>query len=131
MASRKLTDASPKLQAAYTFSKKAFEVKYPELEVFITCTYRSHEEQNKLYRNASDGVDNDKDGKIDEYDEKVTNAKAGQSIHNYGLAWDIVLLFDKNGDGQLDEEERAAMRALMPQRGSGQPGNRRNRDLII
>ena len=25
---------------------------------------------------------------------KVTNADAGQSIHNYGLAFDIVLLYD-------------------------------------
>lgn len=30
---------------------------------------------------------------------KVTNAKGGQSIHNYGLAIDIVLLVDTNKDG--------------------------------
>lgn len=30
---------------------------------------------------------------------KVTNADAGQSIHNYGLALDIVLLVDTNNDG--------------------------------
>jgi peptidoglycan L-alanyl-D-glutamate endopeptidase CwlK len=30
---------------------------------------------------------------------KVTNAKGGQSIHNYGLSFDIVLLYDKNNDG--------------------------------
>jgi len=29
----------------------------------------------------------------------VTNAKGGQSIHNYGLAFDIVILYDLNGDG--------------------------------
>ena len=29
---------------------------------------------------------------------KVTNAKGGQSIHNYGLAFDIVLLYDKDGN---------------------------------
>ncbi len=29
----------------------------------------------------------------------VTKAKGGQSIHNYGLALDIVLLKDTNGDG--------------------------------
>lgn len=34
---------------------------------------------------------------------KVTNAKAGQSYHNYGAAFDIVLLYDKNGDGIFEE----------------------------
>jgi peptidoglycan L-alanyl-D-glutamate endopeptidase CwlK len=33
---------------------------------------------------------------------KVTNAKGGQSIHNYGLAWDIVLLIDKDGNGTYE-----------------------------
>lgn len=30
---------------------------------------------------------------------RVTNAKGGSSYHNYGLAFDIVMLYDKNGDG--------------------------------
>jgi len=34
---------------------------------------------------------------------KVTNAKAWQSIHNYGLAFDIVLLYDNDGDGKFEE----------------------------
>lgn len=34
---------------------------------------------------------------------KVTNAKAGQSYHNYGLAFDVVLLYDKNLDGNFEE----------------------------
>lgn len=32
----------------------------------------------------------------------VTNAKGGQSYHNYGLAVDIVLLKDTNGDGKFE-----------------------------
>lgn len=32
----------------------------------------------------------------------VTNAKAGQSYHNYGLAVDIVLLVDKDGNGTYE-----------------------------
>jgi peptidoglycan L-alanyl-D-glutamate endopeptidase CwlK len=32
----------------------------------------------------------------------VTKAKGGQSIHNYGLALDIVLIKDTNGDGKVD-----------------------------
>lgn len=42
----------------------------------FTATYRSFEEQNKLFNQRP----------------KVTNAKGGQSIHNYGLAFDIVIL---------------------------------------
>jgi peptidoglycan L-alanyl-D-glutamate endopeptidase CwlK len=33
---------------------------------------------------------------------KVTNAKGGQSIHNYGLAIDIVLIKDKDGNGTFE-----------------------------
>ena len=32
----------------------------------------------------------------------VTNAKGGQSVHNYGLAFDIVILLDKDGDGKFE-----------------------------
>lgn len=47
----------------------------------FTHTYRSIEDQNKLYNQKP----------------KVTNAKGGQSIHNYGLAFDIVILKEING----------------------------------
>ena len=33
---------------------------------------------------------------------KVTNAKGGQSYHNYGLAFDIVLLIDKDKNGSFE-----------------------------
>ncbi len=33
---------------------------------------------------------------------KVTNAKGGQSYHNFGLAFDIVLLLDKDGNGTYE-----------------------------
>jgi peptidoglycan L-alanyl-D-glutamate endopeptidase CwlK len=32
----------------------------------------------------------------------VTNAKGGQSIHNYGLAFDIVILLDKDNNGTFE-----------------------------
>lgn len=32
----------------------------------------------------------------------VTKAKGGQSYHNYGLAFDIVLLVDKDGNGSFE-----------------------------
>lgn len=34
---------------------------------------------------------------------KVTNARGGQSIHNYSLAFDIVLLYDNDGNGTFEE----------------------------
>lgn len=51
-------------------------------------TLRTFAEQNALYSQGrtSPGA-------------KVTNAKGGQSWHNYGLAIDIVLLQDKDGNG--------------------------------
>lgn len=33
---------------------------------------------------------------------KVTNAKSSQSYHNYGLAIDVVLLIDKDGNGTFE-----------------------------
>ena len=57
--------------------------------------FRTWKEQDDLYNYPFDGKDNDRDGKIDEADEKVTNAQAGKSYHNYGLAIDVVEI--KNG----------------------------------
>jgi peptidoglycan LD-endopeptidase CwlK len=54
-------------------------------------TLRTIEEQNELYAQGRT-----KPGKI------VTNAKGGQSFHNYGLAFDIVLLVDKDKNGSFE-----------------------------
>ena len=51
------------------------------IDVIITGTYRSIEEQNRLY-----AIGRTVPGK------KVTNAKGGQSMHNYRLAFDCVPL---------------------------------------
>jgi peptidoglycan L-alanyl-D-glutamate endopeptidase CwlK len=48
--------------------------------------YRSVEEQNKLFAKRP----------------KVTNAMGGQSIHNYGLAFDIVILKDKDNNSTFE-----------------------------
>jgi peptidoglycan L-alanyl-D-glutamate endopeptidase CwlK len=48
-------------------------------DLIVTCTLRSNDEQTALYAQGRT-----KPGHI------VTNAKAGQSAHNYGLALDIV-----------------------------------------
>jgi len=52
----------------------------------FSYVYRSPEEQHALFLQRP----------------KVTNADSWQSIHNYGLAFDIVLLYDKNNDGTFE-----------------------------
>lgn len=59
---------------------------------YVKCrfayTLRTFDEQNTLYT-----IGRTKPGK------KVTNAKGGDSFHNYGCAIDIVLLIDKDKNG--------------------------------
>lgn len=54
-------------------------------------TLRTMSEQEALYAQGRT-----KPGNI------VTNAKAGSSYHNYGLAFDIVLLYDKDNNGTFE-----------------------------
>ena len=57
-----------------------------DVRLRFAYVYRSIEEQNALYAKRP----------------KVTNAKGGQSIHNYGLAFDIVILKDKDNNGTFE-----------------------------
>lgn len=75
MSSRSLTDLHPLFQPkAHEFVAAATSA---GLDVLIYCTQRSLTEQADLY-----ACGRTKPGKI------VTNAKPGQSAHNYGLAFD-------------------------------------------
>lgn len=56
--------------------------------------YRSNAEQDALYNKRP----------------KVTNAKGGQSIHNYGLAFDIVIMYDNDGNGTFEEASWSMIR---------------------
>lgn len=60
------------------------------IDFIVTSVYRSIEEQDKLFLRPFDGIDNDKDGLVDEANEKITNARGGQSYHNWRCAFDIV-----------------------------------------
>lgn len=53
----------------------------------FSWVYRTEKEQNILFKKRP----------------KVTNAKAWQSLHNYGLAFDIVLLYDNDGNGDFEQ----------------------------
>ena len=66
----------PKVKAlALELQKRAKEV---GIDIIFTCTLRSVAEQNKLYARGRTLP-----GKI------VTNARGGESLHNYGVAFDI------------------------------------------
>lgn len=81
----------PKLrEEAILIYKEAVRITPVGVHPFITDTLRSFEESDALYNQPWDGKDNDHDGRIDEKDEKVTNAPGGRSYHNYGLAFDFV-----------------------------------------
>ena len=60
----------------------------------LAYVYRSNKLQDELYNKRP----------------KVTNAKGGQSIHNYGLAFDIVLLYDNDGNGTFEEASWSQIR---------------------
>lgn len=91
MPSRRLEDLDKTLVVAWEKAEKEFEiVKNNKVNVIITCTYRTCEEQNTLYAQGRTTK-----GK------KVTNAKCGQSMHNKypSLAFDIAFLkLDKTLD---------------------------------
>lgn len=80
--SKNLEDLHPYVK--YLAEKFIQECKKQRIDVLIYSTFRSKEEQDKLYsqgRTASG--------------EKVTNAKGGYSYHNYGLAFDCVPIINK------------------------------------
>lgn len=61
-------------------------------------TLRTNAEQDALYAQGRTKLFDNTGKRLG----VVTNAKGGQSIHNYGLAFDIVLLLDKDGDGTFE-----------------------------
>ena len=65
--------------------------KHDGIDVLITSTFRDAESQNALYAQGRTTA-----GK------KVTNAKAGQSFHNYRVAFDFVPIV--NGKAQWNDK---------------------------
>ena len=77
ITSRNLTDLHPKVKKLAQAFKDA--CKAQGIEILIYCTYRDNEAQNALYAQGRTVK-----GKI------ITNAKGGDSFHNYRLAFDFV-----------------------------------------
>ena len=79
MASRSLDDLT---QRAHELCLKWLaDCKQEGIDVLVYCTYRDGKEQDELY-----AIGRTKPGKI------VTNARAGDSWHNWHRAWDAVPL---------------------------------------
>ena len=74
--SRSLSDLNPKVAAMC--SEFINRCKAQHIDILITSTYRDAESQNALYAQGRTAP-----GK------KVTNAKAGQSYHNWKVAFDF------------------------------------------
>lgn len=89
ISSRKIEDLRPEVQAL----AKAFVAKAKDegIDVLIYCTLRDFECQAELYSQGRT-----KPGRI------VTNARPGDSWHNYGVAWDCVPLI--NGKAAWDDD---------------------------
>ena len=95
MASRKIEDLhqlfQPMVQELLSKGQKAIDSKFSGWKFFITDGFRSLEEQTKLYAQGRTAPG-----------DTVTNAKAGQSAHNYGLAIDCA--FQKDGKLSYDSK---------------------------
>lgn len=79
--------------------KKANKLLGKNVRLRFSYVLRTFQEQNHLYALGRTEVNPDGKSKSKPLGNIVTNSKGGQSIHNYGLAFDIVLLIDKNNDG--------------------------------
>lgn len=103
MASRRIMDLAPRVRTKVLQAMAAWEA--AGLDVLVTCTYRSNEEQDALYAQGRTTP-----GRI------VTHARAGQSKHNWledgkpaALAVDIVplrsgkLVWGTSGNGIDDD----------------------------
>lgn len=84
MPSRRIEDLHPSVQPLI---KQLVGKKFGDWEAYITCTLRTPAEQDTLYAQGRT-----KPGNI------VTNARGGQSMHNYGVAADFAF---KNAKWQV------------------------------
>lgn len=90
--SRDKKDLHPTLAEAYDMACSEYKSRHPnDPQPFLTCTNRSNEEQQRLYDQPHNGKDDNGNGIIDDASEKVTQAKPGESPHNYipSFAFDV------------------------------------------
>ena len=85
----RIKTAHPKLRSALLEQyKEVSALLPPNVMLRFAYVYRTPEEQSKLFKQRP----------------KVTNANSWQSIHNYGLAFDIVLIIDGKASWTVGKE---------------------------
>ena len=85
----RINTAHPKLRSALLENyKEVSALLPPNVMLRFAYVYRTPEEQSKLFKQRP----------------KVTNANSWQSIHNYGLAFDIVLIIDGKASWNVGKE---------------------------
>lgn len=94
--SRNPADLHPELRRRWEAAAAQWAAKHPELSVILTQGLRTHAEQDALYAQGRS-----KPGKV------VTNAKGGQSMHNYGLAFDVAF---RDAKGKIDWDDLTPFR---------------------
>lgn len=83
----RIDKAHPRIKELLLNQYKEINKRLPKnCRLRFSHVYRSPEEQDKLFAQKP----------------KVTNAKGWQSIHNYGLAFDVVMLYDKDNNGTFE-----------------------------
>lgn len=83
----RINKAHPRVRELLLNQYKEINRRLPKhVRLRFSHVYRSPEEQDLLFKQKP----------------KVTNAKAWQSIHNYGLSFDIVILYDKDKNGTFE-----------------------------
>lgn len=83
----RIKKAHPRIKLVLDAQYKEINKRLPKhVRLRFTSVYRTPAEQDALYKQKP----------------KVTNAKGWQSIHNYGLAFDVVILYDKDNNGTFE-----------------------------
>ena len=79
--------AHPRIKLVLDAQYKEINKRLPKhVRLRFSHVYRSPAEQDALYKQKP----------------KVTNAKGWQSIHNFGLSFDVVILYDKDNNGTFE-----------------------------
>lgn len=95
--SRDPNDLHPELRKRWELSAAEYVAKYPDAPMpILTQGLRTHKEQDALYAQGRT-----KPGKV------VTNARGGQSLHNYGLAFDVAF---RDAKGNIDWDDLTPFR---------------------
>lgn len=83
----RIDKAHPRIKELLLNQYKEINRRLPKhVRLRFSHVYRSPEEQDLLFKQRP----------------KVTNAKGWQSIHNFGLSFDVVILYDKDKNGTFE-----------------------------